>query len=71
MPRGFVANFIGGLTAWAAVLSTNVLNVMLITMCCRIIFVLKSLPQNEPPLLPNHALLTPVQIKKLRPLLCG
>ena len=36
-----------------------------------VIFVLNSPPLNQPQLLPNHALPTPVQIEKLHPLLCG
>ena len=41
------------------------------TLHCGVIFVPNNPPLNQPQLLPNHALPTPVQIEKLRPLLCG
>ena len=41
------------------------------TLHCGVIFVVNNPPLNQPQLLPNHALPTPVQIEKLRPLLCG
>ena len=69
-PRVCVVNFIRGLITRAAVLNINVLNVSF-TLHCGVIFVPNSPPLNQPQLLPNHALPTPVQIDKLRPLSCG
>ena len=70
VPIDFCCKFHWGLIARAAVLNINVLNVVSFTLHCGVIFVLNSPPLNQPQLLRNHALPTPVQIEKLRPLLC-
>jgi hypothetical protein len=71
VPKVFVIYFTGGWTARVTILNINVLSVVSFTLHYGVIFVPNSPPLAQPPLLPNHALPTPVQIEKLRPLLCG
>ena len=71
VPKGFCRKFHRGTDCPGAVLNINVLNVVSFTLHCGVIFVPNNPPLNKPQLLPNHALPTPVQIEKLRPLLCG